>query len=80
MRPKRDYRRFEYDAVLDILRSYHRDGKTQTELAEVYGVNSGHINKIVHGQFYREAYAQVAAELANSVELPVATADQDGDV
>ncbi len=64
MRQKGKYTQLSREDAVAIVRGYHFGGKTQTALAEEYGVHSAYISKLVHGDARPDVYAEVAAEKA----------------
>ncbi len=66
MKRKQKYRRLERADVVAIVRGYHFEGRTQPSLAEEYGIDSGHVCRLVHGDAWPDVYAEVAAEKSAS--------------
>lgn len=46
----------------------HRDGRQLTELARAYGISRGTVSHICAGRVWRQATAELRAELASEAE------------
>lgn len=66
MKPKRQG--IDHDDAVAIVRGYHADGRSQTELARAYGLSISYVHDLVHGKRRKAAYAQVEAEPSPEAE------------